>query len=450
MISNNSEFLQISFLCLQCNFDKTIRMLHYNKIRQIAANLYVVYFLVGMSFSEEASSQQTLNLDYFINVARSNNPILNDYNNQAFILKIDSLKLKSDYGFKLDGVVDATYSPVVNKWGYDITLSNAQSVTGIVKLSKEIIGKGNINSRKENYGLGIQQLVNESQITVQSLNRAITEQYINTYASQQQYQVISEVVHLLEQEDDVLSKLTQKATFKQTDYLSFKVTLQQNILTLKQCYAEWKNEYALLNYLSGIVNPDIQNIDPPTLNEDRFVPFEESIYAQKSNIDSLKLTNEAKIINYNYKPRLSAYADAGYSSTFAIAPYKNLGWSAGVSLSIPIYDGNKKKMQLRQNKLSQDTRARYSEFTRKQYEQQILQLQDQIMQYNQIIQVSNEQMVYAKTLIEANLKQLPTGDVKVVDFIFSINSYLNLKSGLIKYETNLYTLRNYLHNLIIQ
>ena len=107
-------------------------------------------------------------------------------------------------------------------------------------------------------------------------------------------------------------------------------------------------------------------------------------------------------------------------------------------------------MQLRQNKLSQDTRARYSEFTRKQYEQQILQLQDQIMQYNQMIKVSNEQMVYAKTLIEANLKQLPTGDVKVVDFIFSINSYLNLKSGLIKYETNLYTLRNYLHNLIIQ
>ena len=238
MISNNSEFLQISFLCLQCNFDKTIIMLHYNKIRQIIVSLYVVCFFVGMSFSEEASAQQTLNLDYFINVARSNNPILNDYSNQAFILKIDSLKLKSDYGFKLDGVVDATYSPVVNKWGYDITLSNAQSVTGIVKLSKEIIGKGNINSRKESYGLGIQQLVNESQITVQSLNRAITEQYINTYASQQQYQVISEVVHLLEQEDDVLSKLTQKATFKQTDYLSFKVTLQQNLLTLKQCYAE--------------------------------------------------------------------------------------------------------------------------------------------------------------------------------------------------------------------
>ena len=166
MISNNSEFLQISFLCLQCNFDKTIRMLHYNKIRQIAANLYVVYFLVGMSFSEEASSQQTLNLDYFINVARSNNPILNDYNNQAFILKIDSLKLKSDYGFKLDGIVDATYSPVVNKWGYDIALSNGQSVTGIVKLSKEIIGKGNINSYEHTPPLAV--IINRTALRKQS------------------------------------------------------------------------------------------------------------------------------------------------------------------------------------------------------------------------------------------------------------------------------------------
>ena len=67
-----------------------------------------------------------------------------------------------------------------------------------------------------------------------------------------------------------------------------------------------------------------------------------------------------------------------------------------------------------------------------------------------MMEVANEQMVYAKTLIDANLKQLPSGDVKVVDFIFSINSYINLKSGLIKYETNLYTLRNHLHNLIIQ
>lgn len=425
-------------------------MLHFNEMRRIIVFFYVVFFLVVQSLFEKVSAQQTINLDYFINAVQANNPILNDYNNQAFILRIDSLKLKSDYGFKIDGIGDATYSPVVKKKGYDHNLSNGQSITAILKLSKEIIGKGNINSRKENYGLGIQQLFNQSQFTIQSLNRAITEQYINTYASQQQYQVINEVVHLLEQEDDVLSKLTQTATFKQTDYLSFKVTLQQNILALKQCNAEWKNEYALLSYLSGIVDSTTQSIDPPTLSDDSFVPFEESIYALSSNTDSLKLTNEARIVNYDYKPRLSAYADAGYSSTLTVAPYNNLGWSMGLSLTVPIYDGHKKKMQLRQNKLSQDTRARYADFTRKQYEQQIIQLQGQIEQYNQMMEVANEQMVYAKTLIDANLKQLPSGDVKVVDFIFSINSYINLKSGLIKYETNLYTLRNHLHNLIIQ
>lgn len=65
-------------------------------------------------------------------------------------------------------------------------------------------------------------------------------------------------------------------------------------------------------------------------------------------------------------------------------------------------------------------------------------------------EVANEQMKYAETLIEANLKQLPTGDVKVVDFILSINNYLNLKSGLVQFKTNLYNLHNQLHNLIIQ
>lgn len=425
-------------------------MLHLSEARRITDNFIKVLFVVGLGICEGASAQQPKKLDYFITSAQANSPVLNDYNNQVCSLKIDSLKLKADYGFKVDGIGNASYSPVIKKWGYDNNLSDGQTLAAIIRVSRELPVKGNINARLVNYSLGIQQLLNQSQITIQTLNRAITEQYINTYASQQQYQVINEVVHLLEQEDDVLSKLTQTATFKQTDYLSFKVTLQQNILALKQCNAEWKNEYALLSYLSGVVDSTTQSIDPPTLSDDSFVPFEESIYALSSNIDSLKLTNEARIVNYDYKPRLSAYADAGYSSTLTVAPYKNLGWSTGLNLTVPIYDGHKKKMQLRQNKLSQDTRARYADFTRKQYEQQIIQLQGQIEQYNQMMEVANEQMVYAKTLIDANLKQLPSGDVKVVDFIFSINSYINLKSGLIKYETNLYTLRNHLHNLIIQ
>ena len=64
--------------------------------------------------------------------------------------------------------------------------------------------------------------------------------------------------------------------------------------------------------------------------------------------------------------------------------------------------------------------------------------------------LAKEQMVYSRTLIDANAKQLPTGDVKVVDFILSINNYLNLKVNSIQYQATLYSLHNQLQNLIIQ
>ncbi|MFX8366278.1 hypothetical protein ABTL85_19135, partial [Acinetobacter baumannii] len=80
-------------------------------------------------------------------------------------------------------------------------------------------------------------------------------------ASQQQYNLSKEIIHLLNQEDIVLKKLTQSSVFKQTDYLTFKVTLQQNELTLEQQKADWQNNYSLLKYLSGIVDDTFEPVE---------------------------------------------------------------------------------------------------------------------------------------------------------------------------------------------
>ena len=412
--------------------------------------LLKAFLITGLALSSQAFAQQAKSLDDYLSRAKSNSPLLNDFNNQVYSLKIDSLKLKADYGFQVEGYGDLTYPTSINGWGYNGSLYTEQNLAAIVRVTRDLLGKGNLSSRLANYNLEIQQTLNKSEITIQTLNRAVTEQYINTYASQQQYDIVKEIVQLLEREDNVLNELTKTAVFKQTDYLTFKVILQQNMLELKQRGSEWQNNYAILNYLSGIVDTSLPKLEPPTMYTDDFIAFDESVYAQSYHTDSLKIANEAKIIRYDYIPRLSVYADGGYSSALASAPYKNFGFSAGLSLTVPIYDGNKKKKLLLQNQIAEDTRTKYNEFARNQYLQQIVQIQGQIKQYNQMTEVANEQMKYAETLIEANLKQLPTGDVKVVDFILSINNYLNLKSGLVQFKTNLYNLHNQLHNLIIQ
>ena len=397
-----------------------------------------VFFIRGILFLMlffgclKINGQSKNTMSYFLETAKTNSPVLNDYNNQVISNRIDSLKLRATYGFIVTGEGTAGYAPSIKGWGYDNALTNGKSLFAGVRVAKEFISRNNLNTRLAGINASISQILAQKNISLQTLNKQITDQYIATYASQQQYNVSKEIIHLLNQEDVVLKKLTQASVFKQTDYLTFKVTLQQNELTLEQQKADWQNNYSLLKYLSGIVDDTFESLEAPSFQESLTpVSFDESIYTKAFQADSLKLANDAKIIQYDYKPKITAFSDSGYQSSFITTPYKNFGLSVGVGVTIPIYDGHQKKMLLQQNQLSLQTRQKYLEQTQRQYQQQILQINNQIEQYNQIIKTANEQTVYARTLDEANAKQLPTGDVRMVDFILSINNLLNLKGNII-------------------
>ncbi|MBV8327752.1 TolC family protein [Chryseobacterium sp.] len=415
------------------------------------ARWLLVLMASALCFSVTVKAQTEHNLSYFIQTAQNNSPLLNDYNNQIASSKIDSLKLKAAYGFIVTGEANAGYSPNIKGWGYDNALTNGQSLFAGLRVAKEFISRNNLNTRLKAYNVSIAQILAQKNLNIQTLNKQITDQYIATYASQQRYELSREIIGLLNQEDVILKKLTQSSVFKQTDYLTFKVTLQQNELTLEQQQADWQSNYALLNYLCGIVDIRFPRLDAPNIDtEPSPVDFKESVYAQAYKADSLKIANDSEIIKYNYKPKVTAFSDGGYQSSFAQTPYKNFGLGLGLGVSIPIYDGHQKKMMLQQNQLALQTRQKYLEQTQRQYQQQIFQIRNQMEQYHTMLKTANQQIDYAKTLVEANAKQLPTGDVRMVDFILSINNLLNLKGNIIQYNATLFNLRNQMQYLILQ
>ena len=411
----------------------------------------LVLIASSFCFSVKVKAQTEHSLPYFIQAAQNNSPLLNDYNNQITFNKIDSLKLRANYGFIITGEANAGYSPNIKGWGYDNALTNGQSLFAGVRVAKEFISRNNLNTRLKTYNASISQIIAQKNITTQTLNKQITDQYIATYASQQRYELSKEIIDLLNQEDLILKKLTRSSVFKQTDYLTFKVTLQQNELTLEQQQADWQSNYALLNYLCGIVDIHFPRLDAPNISTELApADFKESIYTQAFTADSLKIANDSEIIKYNYKPKVTAFSDGGYQSSFVQTPYKNFGLGLGLGVSIPIYDGHQKKMLLQQNQLALQTRQKYREQTQRQYQQQIFQIQNQMEQYHKMLKTANQQINYARTLVEANAKQLPTGDVRMVDFILSINNLLNLKGNIIQYNATLFNLQNQIQYLIIQ
>ena len=267
-----------------------------------------------------------------------------------------------------------------------------------------------------------------AKLTEQDLRRTITAAYIAAYGSWRQYNFNKEIYSLLSKEDAILKKLTQSSVYRQTDYLTFLVTLQQQHLTITQAKQQYQNDYATLNYLCGLVDTTFTPLDSPHISLQQLPDYNASVFYQKFTTDSLLLKNTEQRIGLAYKPKLSVSADGGYVSSLTYLPYKNFGFGAALNLIIPIYDGNQKRLQYQRLNILEQTRTANRDFYAAQYRQQVAQLTQRLQTTNQVIYETNDQLKYVHALIDANSKLLITGDVRIADYIIAISNYLNAQN----------------------
>jgi len=370
---------------------------------------------------------QTNHLSYYLDRSLENSPLLKEYQNQTIINRMDSLILKAAYHPQVNFSSAGMWAPIINGYGYDEAITNKGGYDALFTISQTIIGRGNLKTQLNTYNLENQSVQNAKKISEQDLKLAVTTQYITAYGILQEILFNEEIKSLLEKEEVLLRKLTEKTVYKQTDYLSFQVTLQQQQLFVNQQRAEYKNNLALLNYLCGIVDTSFVLLENPDIALQPSLAFENTLQYFNFQIDSLKIKNNDALIDYAYRPKLDAYADAGFNSTFAFQPYRNFGASIGLALTVPIYEGGQRQKQHNKIKASEQSRENYLDFSRQQYRQQLEQLHQQLNQTEQLINQAQGVIKSTQTLIDAYGKLMQSGDVSITDYILSINNYLSAK-----------------------
>ncbi|HLZ89401.1 MAG TPA: TolC family protein, partial [Puia sp.] len=316
----------------------------------------------------------------------------------------------------------------VNGWGYDQAISNGGNFTTVVAVNQTLVGQKHLNAQYETVGLQNQGVRNTAKVSEQDLKKSVTAQYITTYGDLQQLAFNREVYALLQKEEVLLKDLTQKNVYRQTDYLTFLVTLKQEGLLLRQLEIQFRNDHGMLNYLCGIVDTSATMLDDPHIELQALPEISNSVFFRQFHLDSLKLRNSRSLIDFGYRPKASLYADGGYSSTFAYQGYKNFGMSFGVTVTMPIYDGHQRKMQYSKLEIAERTRTGYKDFFTRQYSQQIAQLRQQLEATEDLIGQINDQVKYSQALIDVNGKLLGTGDAKIADYIIALSNYLNAKN----------------------
>jgi outer membrane protein TolC len=384
--------------------------------------------IVMVSASGFASFAQQKDLDYFISAAVANSPLLNDYYNQILSNKIDSQVLIASRKVQVTGNGNSFYAPVIHGYGYDVILTNGGQLQTLVTATKSLIPKRFLSAQFQDVSITGDSLRIASRLYEQDLRRTIINQYLAVFGDQLQLEFTSSLVTLLNNEEIILKKLTRQNIYKQVDYLSFLVTLQQQNLGRQQLASQYKNDYATLNYLSGLFDTTTVAVKPPAMVARQGLGKDSSPFLLKYRIDSLRLINNKSIIDLGYRPRINLFGDGGYQSSFMVAPYKNFGASVGINFIVPIYDGNQKKLQYTKLAIAERTRLRNKEFFESQYRQQVAQLQQQLDAIDSLLEPINSQVKYIETLIAADGKLLETGDIKITDYVLAINNLITARN----------------------
>ncbi len=392
----------------------------------IAFKYLVMSFLAVLSVKTMAQAPAK-NLDFFLKQAQLSSPVLKDFENQKRSAAIDSLIVRATGGPQLTGTGAGMYAPIIKGYGYDGVITNGQALEALLNVNYELLNKKRLNNQLEGIKIQSDSIKYASQLSLYDLKRSIVDQYITAYASQEQVNFSYEVVSLLQKEEQLFKTLTRSNIYKQSEYLTFLVTLQQQQLAMKQAEIQFKNDYATLNYLAGIADTTQIKLAEPQL-ETAIFKQESMFFTKRFELDSLKNINLKNGIDLNYKPKLGVYVNGGYSSSLSFQPYRNFGSSVGFTFSVPIYDGHQKKMQYDKLKLSSNTIANYKNFFVRQQGQQLNLIKQQIVQTDALFGKIKEQIRFSKGLIDVDSKLLHTGDLKVVDFVIAINNYMSAQN----------------------
>ena len=152
------------------------------------------------------------------------------------------------------------------------------------------------------------------------------------------------------------------------------VELKSQELSLKDLQIQYRKEVSALNILCGLTDTMYTELSLPEIKLSAPPNQASSPFFTRFVVDSLRIQNEKLQVDRNYKPSVNWFADAGLVNNLPQDIAKNFGFSAGLSLSVPIYDGKQRKLNYDKLKIAENTRTNYADYFKKQYNQQLQQL----------------------------------------------------------------------------
>ena len=292
-------------------------------------------------------------LQFYLNSAFRNNPILKESQNNISVRKLDKSLTEAEYSypqinftanylfvpyFNNDKIVTANPGP--NAIGYDASVTNGGLYSAQVNVTKNIFNGGVIDTYNNQTDLQIKSNELNYELTRHNLEKDVIDQYITCWQAQELYILSVSTADTLKQQLGITKNLMTKGLVKQSDYLLLKIEFETQQLSSLQALASLKSSIYQLNVLAGIQDSSIVALDTVKLNK-TVIDGHSKFFNQYEN-DSLLILNQQNVFETKYYPQLNLFFNAGLNAVELNDIQRKFGLSAGFNFSLPIYDGSKK------------------------------------------------------------------------------------------------------------
>ena len=371
-----------------------------------------------------AAHGQDHSLDFYISRGTTNNPVLKDISNRIRTNQYDSLIARASYLPQVNFNGLMMYAPVVNGWGYSDVITNGQQLIGAVTVNQQIFNKKTREANYSKLGLENRSLENSRNLSQSELKKAITAQYLAAYSAMAESGFQGNILSTLKEMEKVLQMWVEKGIYRQTDYLSLKVEIMQLERNIRDLEVQYRREFSNLNQICGISDTSFYTLNLPAVNEITGKSQGNSPLFKRFVIDSLRIQAEKVLVDRKYKPNVNWFSDGGMVNNEPAYIYQNLGVSFGLSMTLPVYDGNQRKLNYGKLRIEEETRKNYLDFFRVQYNTQLKQLSDELERVKSLARDNEKQVDLLKQLVEQEKVLLNSGVLSITEYILALKNLI--------------------------
>ena len=227
-----------------------------------------------------------------------------------------------------------------------------------------------------------------------------------------------------------------------SDYYQFAVEEQSERTQVVQLYTQVSQSLSQLNEACGITDTTMCTFVVPQLDNYRQTDMKQLSWYVKFQFDSLQLSSQQALLDAQYYPHLSWYADAGLEASQPNLIYKSFGNSLGLNLAFPLFDGHKKDLKHKSLTISESIRYNYELSYSKTYSTHTLFLVKQIQDAGKLIAQLKEEEAQVQQWMKVDEAQLAVGNISITDLLIGLKKDLEVKNEMAQAVINQQLLQN--------